>query len=451
METINVTEQIVEGKMSLREKAKAKQHEREALKYISRKELLPEQRAVLLRYKENLEKGKPSVQSMAIYLNEISIFSKHCKKHYSRIDFDDIKDYVVWCRSEGIKKTTLQHRIQTLKAFFTWLKKESIHQINRDYKQRIIAESNEEIKQELSLERDQKINKIITDFAVLITDKMLKDLYLEKNKAERAEKQYTEKDMLMPKEIEKILEKGRNTREKCFVNLLWNTGCRVHELLMGRRKDLTDLKECFSFQVRAECKTGARLVKIEEFRGARPYITALLNDIDKDPDTPLFQSHSGNHQGYPLTYESAKNIVKQMMTDAKIDKPKKLHLFRHSTISHDVIENRYNDRDLKKRYWGNENSLMGAIYCHDDGLLTIKRKLQKDKPKEKIENKLCSVCSKEGRGSDEYCDACGGILLSKDKQQEGADKNIIVKLFAELGKTEAGKEAMEKALQQVRA
>ncbi len=139
----------------------------------------------------------------------------------------------------------------------------------------------------------------------------------------------TAEDMISPEEVDLLIKHSMNARDRAMFSVLYDSGCRIGELLKMKIESVKFDDYGAVLQVPKEGKTGFRNVRI--VGNSIPYLRAWL---DSHPDVnnnraPLFC----NIQRYPgreLNYGNIYAVIDRTLNRAKIEKRIHPHLFRHT-------------------------------------------------------------------------------------------------------------------------
>ena len=140
-------------------------------------------------------------------------------------------------------------------------------------------------------------------------------------------------DLLSPEEIEKLLEACAHPRDKALVSLLYDSGCRISEILTLRWGHITF--ESWGAALTVHGKTGTRRVVV--VGNSIPYLLAWkeIHPLGGQPEAPVFvgQNAAGSKQGgadEAMNYASARRVIKMAAEHAGLRKRIHPHLFRHT-------------------------------------------------------------------------------------------------------------------------
>ena len=226
-------------------------------------------------------------------------------------------------------------------------------------------------------------------------------------------------DLLESSEIHKMLLVADNTRNKCLLAVVYESGMRIGEALSIQKGDVKLLDgEC---KIRIpdnhegediNSKTGSRvLILIESF----PYIEKYLS------------VHNGDKRLFPIKKTRANQILKDLAKKAGIEKRIYWHLFRHSRAT-ELAKLGMQETSMKKRFGWVGSSKMIERYTSltdDDADDAYKDALGYGvKKKESVINPIALRCSKCGKliETGSYCPQCEEIesmnhQLSKQRIQ----------------------------------
>ncbi|MGB1040803.1 MAG: tyrosine-type recombinase/integrase [Flavobacteriales bacterium] len=171
--------------------------------------------------------------------------------------------------------------------------------------------------------------------------------------------------VLSKKEVKMILINTHNIKHKALLGLLYGSGLRIGELLELRLSDIDSER---------------MTVKVNQGKGKKDRLTILSNNVlmvlrkyfvEYKPKEYLFEGQKGGK----YTAGSARNVLKQSMKKANINKPATLHTLRHSFATH-LLEDGVGITHIQKLL-GHHNIKTTLIYTHiaNESLITIKSPL----------------------------------------------------------------------------
>jgi len=236
-------------------------------------------------------------------------------------------------------------------------------------------------------------------------------------------------ELLTVEDVEKLAEAANNSRDKAFILVLYESGCRIGELLPLRLKHIKFDNHGVIFRVTG--KTGDRRVRIIASSHA---LTQWLQDhpAQNDPEAALWPPKERRYGLAPCGLQSIHSMLKDTAKRAGIKKRIYPHLFRHSRAT--FLASRLTDAQMKEFFGWTQSSKMASVYIHLSGRDVDKAllKLYGIEPDEESEKELfmpkaCPRCKQENSPSNKYCSRCGSPLdletaLQSEEKHVEADK-----------------------------
>lgn len=227
-------------------------------------------------------------------------------------------------------------------------------------------------------------------------------------------------------EVKRMIGACKISRDRAFIALLYEGGFRVSEL--GKLRWNQVQFNQWNVIINVNNKTGkARRIPLVM---ARPYLAQWMNDYYFDPtgDAFVFLTTT-KHE--PLQYRGVAKQIGVLAQRAKIEKPVKPHIFRHSRITH-LIKEGYSESVIKKMMWGNLTTKMFAVYAHltdadiDNEIARKQGIITEEQKKEKIlEARQCSRCYTVNGPTQNFCSTCGlALTLEANKQSQDLVQTI---------------------------
>lgn len=239
--------------------------------------------------------------------------------------------------------------------------------------------------------------------------------------------------ILTPDEITKLIEATTNTRDRCFVALLYESACRIGELgiMKWNQVKFTDVNAIINT---AE-KTGkGRFIPI--FMGVE-YLKKWVDDYPggtPGPDDYVFVNLKSRD---PLVYRTYGYMLQKIADDAGIEKKFSPHTMRHSRITH-LLKSGYSESTIKKVCWGSLSSNMLANYAHltdDDieseycerlGILKVDRTAELNT----LEPQQCHSCMSLCSPLSNFCSKCGKPLNEKARESGETTKRMAESMIS---------------------
>ncbi len=329
-----------------------------------------------------LSKGR-----IAKYLNTLKRIRVMLGKPFKQVTKDDVRNLILTIESRNLSDWTKHDYKIIFKIFFRWLKQ------TEDY----------------------------PDEVSWITSKIRNSRLLPE-------------EILTEEEVERLVDSAYTIRDKAFILVLYESGCRIGELLSLSLKNVQF--DEYGAKLIVDGKTGMRRVRII-FSAPKLALWIDNHPLRENPDAPLWITQSMNRRNRQLMYSSAKTMLKKIAKKSGIKKRIYPHLFRHSRATH--LSKHLTESQLKHHLGWVQASKMASIYVHlsgrdvDQALLNlqgIKSDIIKEKPKMVLQ--ICSRCENENSPSSKFCNKCGSPLnikkaLEIDEARKKADQ-ILSKL-----------------------
>jgi integrase len=223
-------------------------------------------------------------------------------------------------------------------------------------------------------------------------------------------------EVLSPGDISKLLEVCDNQRDRALVALMWDTGCRLGELIdldVGRIEFDRYGGICI-----LDGKTGRRRARLID---AVPDLQLWINmhPCASDPHAPLFiELRSGERRR--LSNRRIHGILKHLQKKAGISKRVHPHGFRHGRATEKASV--LTEAEMNLRFGWQPGSGMSRVYVHLSGRdletkeLQLAGLLQEDEiQKSPMEPVKCprSGCKYMNSPGARFCMACG-MMLSEE-------------------------------------
>jgi len=236
-------------------------------------------------------------------------------------------------------------------------------------------------------------------------------------------------ELLTEEEVRKVAEAATHPRDRAFVLVLYESGCRIGELLSLRLRNVQFDK--YGAVLLVNGKTGKRRVRII---ASASDLTAWINNhpLKDNPDAPLWvQKKKGKNGFEPLHYEAARLLLKRLFEKAGVKKRFNPHIFRHSRATH--LAKFLTEAQMKEYFGWVQDSRMAAIYVHlsgrdvDSALLKLHGFETEEKKEEKFKAKICPRCKEKNSPLAKFCSKCGLALdiklaIELDKRRAQLDR-----------------------------
>lgn len=238
-------------------------------------------------------------------------------------------------------------------------------------------------------------------------------------------------DLLTDEEVDALANASLNPRDKAFVYILGESGCRVSELLSLRIKHIKFDNKGIILHI-PEGKTGRRSVRLTR-KHTKEFLDWLDNHpLKNDPEAFVWTSLSGNSKNKQLTYVGVENLLKRLAVKAGLGKweggsgknkgryigrPVNPHNFRHKRATELLIDKKIPE-PIVKRYLGwKDSSRMPQVYTHfnnddiDNAILESEgidaKSIEKTEP---VNTRVCANCGEVNTILSHFCKKCNSLL-----------------------------------------
>lgn len=158
-------------------------------------------------------------------------------------------------------------------------------------------------------------------------------------------------ELLRPAEIQNMMKCCTRDQDRTMIAVLWETGCRIGELLGMQRKHISN--DVIGAVLIVNGKTGMRRIRIIE---SAPYLDGWISGRSLGPDGHVFD----------ITYPTAVKRLKTIARRAGITKRIYPHLFRHSRAT--FLASHLTEAQLCHYMGWTIGSDMARIYVHLSGV-----------------------------------------------------------------------------------
>ncbi len=219
-------------------------------------------------------------------------------------------------------------------------------------------------------------------------------------------------EVLTEDDVRKLVESAINIRDKAFILVLYESGCRIGEILTLRIRNVQF--DDYGAVLLVSGKTGDRRVRVI---ASAPKLAQWLENhpLKNDLDAPLWVVIGTRNRGAMLSYAAAKATLKKTAKRAGLKKRIYPHLFRHSRAT--FLANFLTEAQLKQHFGWVQSSDMASVYVHlsgrdvDNTLLKLQG-IKTDKKEKEVALKtvLCQRCNEKNSPSSKFCMRCGSPL-----------------------------------------
>ncbi|MBS3165686.1 site-specific integrase [Candidatus Woesearchaeota archaeon] len=239
-----------------------------------------------------------------------------------------------------------------------------------------------------------------------------------------------EGDLITKEEIEIVLSNCSNLRDKTFISMLYESGCRIGEVASLKLGNIAFDK--YGVQLHVFGKTGARRIRLVK----STFLLKTFMEVHptkNDKNSCLWIS-SKDESHKPMRYAAFTRIVRRGFMNAGIQKRCNPHMFRHSRATE--MASFLTEFQMNQYFGWTQGSDMPSTYVHMNGkevdsAILAMNGIQEEGIK-KIENKplLCSRCEFVNPVDTKFCLRCSLPLDTKSAlaldQREVQQKKIDI-------------------------
>jgi len=228
-------------------------------------------------------------------------------------------------------------------------------------------------------------------------------------------------ELLSEEDIEKLLEATRHPRDRALISVLYESGCRIGELLTLRIKHIKFNKHGARLIVNG--KTGMRRIIII---ASSPDLAAWLNvhPFKSDPNSPLWVGIGTGNRDKPLKYPSARKMLRVTAKRAGVVKKVNPHLLRHSRAT--FLAKHLTEAQLCEYLGWVQGSKMASTYVHlsgrdVDGALLKLYGFEDDvdvSDDDRLAPVRCPRCKELNSSGSRYCVRCSLPLDEETAERE---------------------------------
>ena len=323
-----------------------------------------------------------SMDRQLLYLLKLTVLARLHKAPFDQASRDSIVNMMEQVKKRGMAEWTYQTYCVTVKKFYKWL--------------RASSDCPPEVKW---------IRTTVKNKTTITAEKLLSE-----------------------EEVLKLVEKAENHRDRAFVLVLYESGCRIGEILGLRIRDIAF--DEYGALLSVTGKTGHRRIRIV---ASCSELTAWLNvhPKSKDRDALVWIGIGTVGRNDPLTYPAARSMLKRLAKRAGLKKRIHPHLLRHSRAT-GLLKKDYSLSKLPALMGWTPGTKMLNIYSHlngedaDEEILRLHGLAAKSKSNPDLTVRICPRCQEKVSSASKFCQRCGSPMNPDEwileEKREAADK-----------------------------
>lgn len=360
---------------------------------------------ILEFYQDYLVQGYSSARKIK-YLTLLRSISSQLEKPFRNATRQDIARWVSRLESSDYSDCTKRDHKVAIKVFFRWLRKSNSYPTEVDW-----------------IKASRSMNRTLPE------------------------------QLISEAEVKCIAENALHPRDKAFVLMLYESGCRIGEILSLTIGNVAF--DEFGCILLVNGKTGQRRVRII---ASAPALALWIDNhpLREHPDAPLWLNLGAKNRCQPVRYGGAISLLKELADRAGIRKRLYPHLFRHSRATH--LANHLTESQLKQHFGWTQGSNMASVYVHlsgrdvDHALLELNGiNLRKEKQPEDFQAIDCPRCKNKNSPISKFCNCCGLALDIKSAIQLDEARNRADRLITELIKDPKVIDVLINAIDRIRS
>jgi len=243
-------------------------------------------------------------------------------------------------------------------------------------------------------------------------------------------------ELLTEDEVFRIAKAADNLRDRALVLVLYETGCRIGEIMSLRLKNVQF--DQYGAVLRVTGKTGDRRVRIIS---SAPALSAWmqLHARADNPEAPLWPPLSTNTK-YKLNimeYQRIHKLLQELGVRAGVKKRVYPHLFRHSRAT--ALAGKLTEAQMKEYFGWVQASDMASVYVHlsgrdvDDALLALQGLKKPEEEKgDTLKVSTCPRCQERNSPIAKFCLRCGTPMSIQASFQIEEEKKVGDELLNKL-------------------
>ena len=320
-------------------------------------------RELILKFHDECFSNGLSIDRVLFYLDRLFKIAQWLRKDFQTATKEDIKELIGRIERSNYAENTKKDYKIAIKRFYKWLEGS-----DEDY--------------------PEKVRWIRTT--------------LKKNR-----KKLT--NLPSQEDVKKLIQAATSIRDKALISVLYESGCRVGELLNIKLNDVEF--DDYGVKILVSGKTGPRRIRLIS---SVPHLANWIQNHPKrqDPNNPLWVNIGTWNHGKPMKYSTFRKELKEYAQKAGIQKPVNPHAFRKARATH--LATKLTEAQMDEYFGWTQGSNMPAIYVHlsgrdiDKAILSIHGKLpREDKSQvEELKPKECPRCHYENPAEVKLCGRC---------------------------------------------
>ncbi len=364
-----------------------------------------------------------------------------------------LEEFCDYCTAEGLAMPTIVKHLFCLQNVARWTKKD----LDKTDKKDIIRIVRILEKSDYSCEVKHAIKVSMKKFYKWLNGGEEYPDKVKWIKSSQKSKHKLPEELLTEEDVKNLIKVADHPRDKALVSLLYESGCRIGELMSLRMKHISFDEH--GAKIIVDGKTGMRRIMV---MASVPLISTWLENHPKrdDPDAPLWIGIGSKRKNERIYYKNVRALLKKLTRRAGLKKRANPHLFRHSRAT--VLANHLTEAQMNYYFGWVQGSGMPSVYVHlcgkdIDGAIMKMNGLKKEETKkeQRFSPKKCHRCEKMNPPTGKFCLRCGAPLdletVMKVEEKRNEMDNTMAMLMKDLLKDPEIQARIENKLKQIKA
>lgn len=321
---------------------------------------------------------------------------------------EEIEKYADDLEISGMSEITITQNLWKLSLFFKFIGHANPNAITKDDIDKYIKALRTDVK--AGKKKESTVKQHILTLRSFFNWKFPVNEWFDRIKIKPTALCDPNKEWATREDVLKMIKECTSQRDRALILLLWESGCRVSEIIGLNRKDVKPDK--YGATIIVTGKTGTRKIRLCD---SVPDIQLYLNQTDGKPDDPLFPTDRTGR----LTVRGVQNALLRLSNRAGID-PHKTHphSLRHGRLTE--LSNHGISEMLLRNFAGwQSTSKMPAVYINpterdlDNKLCELAGVKVEEESKPDMSSTHTSVCPRcrtLNPFDSKYCRTCSLVL-----------------------------------------
>ena len=240
-------------------------------------------------------------------------------------------------------------------------------------------------------------------------------------------------ELITRQEYENTLDSCMNARDRALISTLYDSGCRIGELLSLRIRDAQS--DQYGYVLAVTGKTGFRRVRI--VGNSIVYLKAWLDGHPNrnNIDAPIFCGLETRNNLKAMEHCDVYSMLKKVLKRAGITRRIHPHLFRHSYVTR-MVDRNLSESALKDQVGWTKGSRMLEVYSHlsmrqkDEAVLRASGIQIESEQEDQMLPVECPRCGKKNPSNAKTCRNCWMPLTTEEALQQVEKEKTVTEAIS---------------------